>query len=113
MNLRNKNGSIDYIDDIENIIEVLDEEELRLINLVFNELDGFCQLTDSLKDALVYNKVSHYQFKKIFKSMIKVVYYKLSLNVPIQQRKSLGKTFFELPEIIYKKIELFIFRNTI
>ena len=111
--MNNKKNPIDNLDDIENIVEVLDEEELRLLNLVFKELDGFSQFTDCLEDALTYNKISQYQFKKIFKSMMKVVFYKVSLKTPLQPKKGLTKTFFELPEIIQKKIELYLIKNAI
>ncbi|MFC1803737.1 hypothetical protein ACFL0D_07215 [Thermoproteota archaeon] len=111
--MKDNKGPLDDLDNIENIEVVLDEEELRLINLVFNEVEEFNQITDTLEQALSSNIISHYQFKKIFKTIIKVVYYKISLNMPLQAKKSLVRTFFELPEIISKKIHLFIYRNTI
>jgi hypothetical protein len=111
--LKDKKGILDDLDNIENVYDVLDDEELRLINLVFQELEGFNQITDYLERALTDNRISHYQFKKIFKTMIKVVYYKVSVNTPLQPKKRLIRAFFELPETIHKKIELYILRNMI
>ena len=115
MNIRLKNnkGPLEGLDNIENIEDVLDPEELRLINIVFDELEEFNQITDTLENALTNNMISHYQFKKIFRTIIKMVYYKVFINMPSQPKKSLVQTFFELPEIISKKIQLFIFRYTI
>ena len=110
---KNNKGILDDFDNIENFDDVLDNEELRLINLVFEELEGVKQITDSLERALTENRISNYQFKKIFKTMIKLVYFKVSVNVPQQPKKGLIRTFFELPEIINKKIELYLLKNTI
>ena len=106
-------GPLDELDNIEDIKVVLDAEELRLINIVFDEIDEFIQITDALENALTNNLISNYQFKKIFRTIIKIVFYKVSLNMPLQKNKGLIQTFFELPETISKKIHLFIFRNTI
>ena len=111
--MKDNNRILDALDNIENIDDTLNEEELRLINLVFEELDGFNEITDALENALTNNTISHYQFKKIFKTMIKVIYHKVSINAPKQPKKSLIRTFFEMPEIINKKIHLYLIRNTI
>jgi len=88
---------------------VLDEEELILINKVFKELQGFDQVIDDLEQALSNNLITHYQLKKIFKIMTRTVYYQISLNCSGKTEKGLARTFFELPEIISKKVRVFAY----
>jgi hypothetical protein len=107
---------IDPLRDLYNIDlvgKILEEEELRLINLVFDEFDDFNQITDAMEDMISKNVINDFQLQRILKTIKKVVYYKVSLNLPSQEKKSLMRTFFELPEIISKKIHLFIYRKTV
>ena len=98
---------------IENIKEILNEEEIILINNVFSEIEGFTQITDTIENALSNNRTNQQQLNKIFKAISKVAYYKTSLNIHRQPKKSLVRTFFELPEIISKKIFQYKYRKII
>ena len=102
---------LDNLYNIEDIDTILNEEEIRLINNVFNELEEFNQITDSLENALSKNLITDYQLNKIFKTIKKIVYHKTSLKMGKQAKKSLVRTFFELPEIISKKIHLLIYQK--
>ena len=95
---------------IEDIQTILNDEEIRLINNVFNEMEEFNQITDTIENALSNNRTNHQQLNKIFKTIIKIAYYKTALKVREPRKKSFFKTFFELPEIISKKIHLYIYR---
>ena len=91
------------IEDIENVDTVLTEEEVILLNKVFSELYAFDQITDDLEVALSDNKINHSQLNQLYKIFTKTVYLKVSLNRN-NPPKGFAKTFFELPEIISKKL---------
>ena len=115
MNTSLKNNKEPHYDiyTIENVKEILNEEEIRLINNVFREIEGFTQITDTIENALSNNRTNQQQLNKIFKTITKVAYYKTSLKKHRQPKKSLVRTFFEIPEIISKKIFQYKYRKTI
>ena len=83
---------------------VLNEEEIKLLNNVFSELEDFEQITDCLETAISDNKINHAQLNNLYKIFTKTVYFKVSLNRNTKPKKGIIKTFFELPEIISKKL---------
>ena len=108
---KNKNPPIN-LDEIENIQTILNEEEIRLISNIFNEIEEFYQITDTIENALSDNRTNYQQLNTLFKTIKKVSYYKILQKKQDQTKKSLARTFFELPEIISKKIHLYIYRRT-
>jgi hypothetical protein len=98
---------------IENIDKILTDEEISLINNIFNEIEEFYQITDIFENALSTNQLNHQQLNKIFKIISKTAYYNTSLKKNRPKKKSLVRTFFELPEIISKKIFQYKYRKTV
>lgn len=103
-NKENENP-INMLHDIEDIDTVLNKDELKIINSLFNSIDNFNQLTDSIEKGLIKNKLNEYQIKMLFNSIIKVANYKKYERKHEKPEKlGLTKTFFELPEIITRRI---------
>ena len=98
---------------IEDIQTMLNDEEIRLINTVFNDIEEVNQITDTIENALSNNRTNYQQLNKIFKTITKIAYYNTTLKVRTQPKKSIFRTFFELPEIISKKIHLYLYRSKI
>lgn len=109
--MKDQENPLDMLDNVEDIQTVLSDEELMLINIVFSELEGFDQITDDLEKALSKNIITHNQLTKIFKIITKTVYYKISLKMNTPAKKGLARTFFELPEIISKRLRVYMYRN--
>ena len=99
------------LETIENVDIILNQEELKLLNKVFYELNGFDQMTDELGKAISDNKINHLQLNQILKIITKTVYFKMELNSSSQPKKGIINTFFEIPEIISKKVHLYIYRS--
>lgn len=111
--LKNNKDPLYDLYNIENIQKILNDEEISLINNVFNEIEEFYKITDIFENALSTNQLSHQQLNKIFKTITKIAYYKTSLKIRRPPKKSLVRTFFELPEIISKKIFQYKYRKNI
>ena len=111
--LKNNKDPLFDLYNIENTKKILNDEEISLINNIFNEIEEFYQITDIFENALSTNQLNHQQLNKIFKTITKIAYYKASLKTHKQPKKNLVRTFFELPEIISKKIRLFLYLNNI
>ncbi len=111
--LKNNKDPLYDLDNIENIQKILNDEEISLINNVFNEIEEFYQITDIFENALSTNQLTHQQLNKIFKTIKKIAYYKTSLKINRPPKKSLVRTFFELPEMISKKIFQYKYRRNI
>jgi hypothetical protein len=105
--LKNNKDPLSDLYNIENTQKILNDEEISLINNIFNEVEEFYQITDIFENALSTNQLNHQQLNKIFKAITKIAYYKTSLKAHKQPKKTLVRTFFELPEIISKKIRFF------
>ena len=106
-----KRKKISDLNDIENVDVVLNEEDIKLLNRIFNELDTFEQITDHLELAISDNEINHAQLHQLYKIITKTVYFKTSLNRNVKRKKSIIKIFFELPEIISKKFYSFLYQD--
>ncbi|MFC1803138.1 hypothetical protein ACFL0D_04125 [Thermoproteota archaeon] len=97
---------IKMLDDIENVDLLLNENELILINAFYNSLESFNQITEDLEYAYSVNKFNEREIKNLFELILKVMKYKNKTKETdvTSRKKSLVRTFFELPEIISKKI---------
>ena len=103
-----KHNKLTDIEDCEAIDVVLDVEEIKLLNKVFDEIEDFEHITDCLERAVSDNKINHSQLNQLYKIFTKTVYLKVSLNRNTPP-KGFAKTFFELPEIISKKLFSFFY----
>jgi hypothetical protein len=92
------------LDDIENVKDVLNDEELKIINNLFNSLDNFNLILYNLEKDVVKNNITINDLKIIFNSIIKLVEHRNIKKIKIDQKMGLTKAFFELPEIISRKI---------
>jgi hypothetical protein len=111
--LKDNKDPLSDLYNIENTQKILNDEEISLINNIFNEVEEFYQITDIFENALSNNQLNHQQLNKIFKAITKIAYYKTSLKANKQPKKNLVRTFFELPEIISKKIRFFLYLTSI
>ena len=101
-----KFSALEQLDDIENVDQILNSEEIKIINTVFNDLENFKQIIDSLEYALDNRILVESDFKTLYNSIIKIVKLRSEKKVIDEQKekRSLAKTFFELPELISKKL---------
>lgn len=90
--------------DMENVQDFLNNEELKTINNLFNSLDNFNHILFTLEKDAVKNNITINDLKMVFNSIIKLVEYKNIKNIKRDKKMGLTKTFFELPEIISRKI---------
>lgn len=111
--LKNNRDPLSDLYNFENTQKILNDEEISLINNIFTQIEEFYQITDIFENALSTNQLNHQQLNKIFKTITKIAYYKTSLKIHRPPKKNLVRTFFELPEIISKKIRLFLYLNNI
>jgi len=85
--LKNNKDPLSDLYNIENTIKILNDEEISLINNIFNEVEEFYQITDIFENALSTNQLNHQQLNKIFKIITKISYYNTSLKKIDPQRK--------------------------
>jgi hypothetical protein len=90
--------------DMENVQEVLNSAELKTINNLFNSLDNFNHILFTLEEDVVKNNITINDLKIVFNSIIKLVEHRNIKNIKRDKKMGLTKTFFELPEIISRKI---------
>lgn len=96
------------LDDIENVDLILDGHELDMINTFFNSFDSFNQITDNLEYAISNKNINERDIENFFELLLKVVKFKNKSRLgDIPRKNNLVRTFFELPEILFKKILLF------
>ena len=96
------------LDDVENVDSILDEHELNIINSFFNSFESFNQITDNLEYAISNKNINESDIENFFEVLLKVVKFKSKSKLgDIPRKNNLVRTFFELPEILFKKILLF------
>jgi len=107
-NSKKEPNPLRILDDIENVDTMLDEHELDMINTFFESFDSFNQITDNLEYAISNNKLNERDIENFFELLLKVVKFKnkSKLSEEIPRKNRLIRTFFELPEIISRKILL-------
>lgn len=100
-----KFSALEQLDDIENVDQILNSEEIKIINTVFNDIDNFKQIIDSLEYALNNRILVESDFKILYASIVKMVKSRAEKKGAEErkEKRSLAKTFFELPELISKK----------
>ena len=102
--------AINILDDIENVDLILTEEEVKKINTLFKSIDNFNQITEQMEKVIIKNNVTESDFRILFNSVKKIVAHKVGSNLqkPSEYKRKMGltQTFFELPEIISKKLSI-------
>lgn len=98
--------ALEKLDDIEQVDQILNSEEIKIINTVFNDIENFKQIVDSLDYAFNNRILVESDFKTLYGSIIKMVKLRSERKGTdeLKEKRSLAKTFFELPELISKKI---------
>jgi hypothetical protein len=95
------------LDDIENVDSILDGHELDIINTFFNSFESFNQITDNLEYAISNKNINERDIENFFELLLKVVKFKNKSRLgELPRKNNLVRTFFELPEILFKKILL-------
>lgn len=109
-NSKNYTSPISILHNIEDVKLILTEEEVKKINTLFNSLDNFNQITEQLENEIVKNNLTENELKILFNSIKKIVNHRIenSLRKTSGQKKKLGltQTFFELPEIISRRLNI-------
>jgi len=101
--------AINILDDIENVDLILTEEEVKKINTLFKSIDNFNQITEQMEKVIIKNNVTESDFRILFNSVKKIVAHKVGNNIKSSEyRRKMGltQTFFELPEIISRKLSI-------
>ena len=109
-NSKNDLNPINMLHDIENVDSILTGNELKKINELFNSIENFNQITEQLETVIIKNTLTEYDIKFLFYSIKKIVNHKIMSDEekPVMSKKKLGfaQTFFELPEIISRRLSL-------
>jgi hypothetical protein len=106
---KKEDNPLGILDDIENVNLILDEHELAIINSFFKSFESFNQITDNLEYAVSNNQLNERDIERFFDLLLKVVRFKKKSKQreKTHSKNSLVRTFFELPEILFKRILLF------
>jgi hypothetical protein len=97
------NKPLDGLDNIEDIDHILSEEDLRIINKVFDSTDHFYQIIDTFENALSNKDIEKKEMKRALFSISKILNYKRITSRTKNQKKKrslLFRLLFELPELI-------------
>jgi hypothetical protein len=92
------------LEDIENIQEILNDTEMRLVNDVFINMNDFYRITENIERALTDNRIDIRDLKVLYYSILKVVSHRKKKRDREEKKKKRNyiRTFFDLPEIINK-----------
>jgi hypothetical protein len=103
--IKDSKKSMSVLDDIEKVKEVLTEEELRTLDELFYSMNDFNQILDDIENLIIKNNLNEGDLGQLFKIIIKIKENRIELKVKKKSDKmGMTKSFFELPEIISRKI---------
>ncbi len=88
------------LEDMENLEEILDDQEIRLLNNIFADMKDFYLITDCIETALSERIIDRRDLRVLYNSILKVVMH----NVRRVEEKDNNyvRAFFNLPEIIHE-----------
>ena len=72
---------LNTLEDIENIQEILNDQEMRLLNKVFIEMEDFYRITECIESALSEKKMDRRDLWVFNNSIMKVVIHKYRIRV--------------------------------
>ena len=95
---------LNILEDIENIQEILNDQEMRLVNNIFVDMKDFYRITECIELALFERKIDRRDLRVLYNSILKVVmhYYHVRTAEEKQNKRNYLRVFFDLPEIINK-----------
>jgi hypothetical protein len=95
---------LNILEDIENIQEILDDQEMRLVNNIFVDMKEFYRITECIELALLERKIDRRDLRVLYNSILKVVMhnYHVRMAEEKQKKRNYLRVFFDLPEILNK-----------
>ena len=92
------------LEDIENIQEILDDQERRLLNDVFVDMKDFYRITECIELALSERIIERRDLRVLYSSILKVVMHNHHVRMAEekQEKRNYLRAFFDLPEILSK-----------
>jgi len=95
---------LDMLEDVEKIHEILNEQEIRLVNSIFVDMNDFYNITDRVEAALSEKKIDRRDLRVLYNSILKVVIHNhhVRVNAGKKGERNYVRSFFDLPEIINK-----------
>ena len=103
----NKDNPIYLLNNIEDVNAILSEDELYKIREMFNSIDNFNEITEGIEKNIMKNRLNKNDFIAMFNLVDKIAHNRdkarpLELDYP--EKMGLAKSFFELPEIISRRL---------
>jgi hypothetical protein len=95
---------LQILEDIENIQEILDDQERRLLNDVFVDMKDFYRMTECIELALSERRIERRDLRVLYSSILKVVMHNHHVRTAEEKQKKRNylRAFFDLPEILSK-----------
>lgn len=95
---------LNILEDIENIQEILNDQEMRLVNNIFVDMKDFYRITEYIELALSEKKIDRRDLRVLYNSILKVVMqnYHVRTVEEKQKKRNYLRVFFDLPEILNK-----------
>lgn len=95
------NGNpLHILEDMENLQEILNDQEIRLLKNIFVDMKDFYLITDCIEIALSERKIDRRDLRVLYNSILKVVMHNVR-RVEEKDDKYM-RAFFNLPEIIHE-----------
>jgi hypothetical protein len=107
---KNKVDPLEFLDEIEDISEVLTDSELELVNKIFKNVGDFYRITESIEDALANRVIDKRDIQNLNYVILKVVTSRIQSEYVEEKERGIVRFFFELPETINK---ILLSKNTI
>jgi len=95
---------LNILEEIENIQEILNDQEMRLVNNIFVDMKDFYRITEYIELALSEKKIDRRDLRVLYNSILKVVMqnYHVRTVEEKQKKRNYLRVFFDLPEILNK-----------
>jgi hypothetical protein len=96
---------LNMLEDLENIHEILNEQEIRLVNSIFVDMNDFYNITDRVEAALSEKKIDRRDLRVLYNSILKVVIHNHHVRSNAERKnreRNYVRSFFDLPKIINK-----------
>lgn len=99
-----------FLYQLEKDVASLDEDELLIINKIFDDISDFYSLKENIRTVIIDNDLKKRDIEKFFINLISSssnVKYTLGTSKDSSIKKSLWKYVFELPEILKGGLRFF------
>ena len=97
------NGNLlNILEDMENIQEILNDQEIRLLNNIFVDMKDFYLITDCIEIALSERRIDKRDLRDLYNSILKVVMHNHKIRRVEERDDNYMRAFFNLPERIHE-----------